>query len=86
MDCLAVHFLFMNIHFHSVDIFDDNGAAAGTTFLKSWYDWKGTVPMKDDIILLHWGPNNEETDPWRVYGRQIDGTKENVLNVFLTKV
>ena len=32
MDCLSNPFLFMNIHFHSVDIFDDNGAAAGTTF------------------------------------------------------
>ena len=79
-------FLNMTLHFHSIDIFDDNGSAAGTTFLKSWYNWKGVIPVKDDIILLHWGINNEETDPWKVYGRQIDGTQEDAINIFLTKV
>ena len=76
----------INIHFHSVDIFDDNGGCAGKQFLKTWWNWKGVIPQNGDIVLLHWGKHSEEEDAWKVIGRTISGLQENDLNLFLTQV
>ena len=76
----------ININFYSVDIFDDNGGCAGKQFLKSWWNWTGVIPQKDDIVLLHWGNNSEEEDAWKVIGRSISGKNEKSLSLFLTQV
>lgn len=76
----------ITIHYHSIDIFDDNGAAAGKQFLKTWWNWKGIVPQKGDIVVLHWGDNSEEAETWRVASRVISGTKEGEVNIYLTKI
>lgn len=77
----------MNIHFHTIDIFDDKGAAAGSMFLKTWYDWKGELPHINDIVILHWDENGKDVkDPYKVKLREIDGAFPNVLNVFVSKV
>lgn len=66
-------------------MFDDEGIAASTQFLKTWYNWKGEIPQKDDIVVLHWGNNSEESEPWKVICRQISGTKPKEIKIFVSK-
>ena len=76
----------ITIHFISIDIFDDDGAAAGKEYLKTWWNWKGVIPEKNDIVTLHWGDYSEESDTWKVAGRSISGTKEGEITIYLTKI
>ena len=78
----------MNINFFSIDIFDDNGNAAGAEFLKTWYSWKGVVPNQGDIVKLHWGNDEEtkETEAWKVIMRSISGTTPNTIDIFCSRL
>ena len=77
----------MNINFYSIDIFDDNGKAAGKKFLKSWFNWKGAVPQEGDIILLHWHEQDGTAEEaWRVVTRVINGEDPKKLEVFMTQL
>lgn len=53
--------------------------------LKTWWDWQGVIPQVGDVIILHWGPNSEEEDPWKVTSRIISGTEEKKLTLVLDK-
>ena len=69
----------IDIHYSYID------ADGSKKFLKTWWDWAGPIPQKDDVVVLHWGDNSEETDPWIVAGRIISGTNEKTLNIILKK-
>ena len=76
----------VNLQFLSIDMFDDEGIAASTQYLKSWFGWKGVVPQKDDIVILHWGDKAEEAEAWKVVMREISGTKPNDVRIFVSRV
>lgn len=52
-------------------------------YLKTWPNWTGVIPNKDDILILHFGDNNEEVLYYRVIGRAIDGTKSDRIGIYL---
>lgn len=74
----------MNIHFISIDMFDDDGIAAGTQFLTTWYGWKGTIPEKDDVVILNWAKTGKEA--WKVVMREIDSADSLSIKMFVSRV
>ena len=43
-------------------------------YIKQWPNWSGVVPALGDVVVLHYGDNNEEERPYQVRHRVIDGT------------
>lgn len=57
------------LHFYAL------GECNRREYLKDWVNWSGEVPNRGDIVLIHFGDNNEEDYKYRVVGRIIDGRK-----------
>ena len=51
--------------------------------IKQWPNWSGEIPQKDDIVILHFGDNNEEERRYIVQRRMIDGTRPDKVYVEL---
>lgn len=43
-------------------------------YIKQWPNWSGVVPCINDVVLIHWGDNNEMEDEYTVKGKIISGT------------
>lgn len=43
-------------------------------YLKQWPNWSGEIPQKGDVVLLHFGDNNEIEERYIVQRRVISGT------------
>lgn len=52
----------------TLEFIDSNGV-----YIKQWPNWDGEIPQKFDIVLIHFGDNNEEEIPYCVHNRIISG-------------
>ena len=43
--------------------FYENGSGL---LIKQWPNWSGVVPSVDDLVVLHYGDDNEYTEAYRV--------------------
>ena len=60
---------------------DDTGE-----FIKQWPNWTGVVPAVGDMVVLHYGDNNEEERTYTVSLRVIDGTRPDFICLFIKKI
>lgn len=51
--------------------------------IKQWPNWSGVVPALGDVVVLHYGDNNEEERPYLVRHRVIDGTKSDIVKIYI---
>jgi len=51
---------------------------------KDWVNWSGEVPQKGDVVLIHFGDNDEEEYKYRVVGRIIDGGKPEDVDIIVS--
>ena len=54
-------------------------------FIKQWPNWTGVVPAVGDVVVLHFGDYNDESRPYTVCLRMIDGTKPDFIKIFIKK-
>ena len=56
--------------------------------IKTWvnveYDRRG-VPMAGDIVVLHWGDYNEESERYTVLRRVFDGTRTESVDIIVKR-
>ena len=52
-------------------------------YIKQWSNWSGVVPVLGDVVVLHYGDNNEEERPYLVKYRVIDGTKSDIVKIYI---
>ena len=55
-------------------------------YLKQWYNWTGEIPQKGDIVVLHYGDNNEFHDEYEVLFRKISGTEPDKIIVDVKRI
>ena len=61
------------------------GECGERKYLRDWVNWSGEVPNRGDIVLIHFGDDNEKEYKYRVVGRIIDGRKPDDIDVSLMK-
>ncbi|MBR3647099.1 MAG: hypothetical protein IKN59_01745 [Paludibacteraceae bacterium] len=54
-------------------------------FIKQWPNWTGVVPAVGDVVVVHFGDNNEKLCLYTVCRRIIDGTKPDYIKIFIRK-
>lgn len=52
-------------------------------YIKQWPNWSGVVPALGDVVVLHYGDNNEEERTYQVRHRVIDGTKSDIVKIYI---
>ena len=52
-------------------------------FIKQWPNWSGVVPAVGDMVVLHYGDDNEEEYDYIVKMRVIDGTRPDSIKLFI---
>ena len=52
-------------------------------YIKQWPNWSGVVPALGDVVVLHYGDNNEEERSYLVRHRVIDGTKPVIVKIYI---
>lgn len=55
-------------------------------YLKDWVNWTGEVPNRGDIVLIHFGDNNEKEYKYRVVYRVIDGCRHEDIDIIVSLV
>ena len=55
-------------------------------YIKQWPNWSGVVPAVGDVVILHYGDNNEEERPNKVRHRVIDGTKPDSVKIYIEEL
>ena len=63
--------------------FWENGTG---TFIKQWPNWTGAVPVAGDVVLLHFGDDNEEERSYIVRFRVVSGTSPDHIKLFIEKL
>jgi len=63
--------------------FYENGTGI---YIKQWPNWTGVVPAVGDLVVLHYGDDNEEAVPYRVRLRVIDGTRPDYIKIFIERI
>ena len=63
--------------------FYENGTGK---FIKQWPNWSGEVPVVGDMVLLHFGDDNEEECENIVKLRVIDGTRPEYVKIFIEEI
>ena len=63
--------------------FYENGT---DNYIKQWPNWTGVVPAVGDLVVLHYGDDNEEAVPYRVRLRVIDGTRPDFIKIFIERI
>ena len=58
---------------------------ASCKFIKQWPNWTGVIPAVGDVVILHYGDNNEESVPYKVCKRVIDGTRPDYIQIYIEK-
>lgn len=65
------------LHFYAL------GECGEKKYLRDWVNWSGEVPNRGDIVLIHFGDNNEKEYKYRVVGRVFDGRKSNDIYIIV---
>ena len=73
-----VIFIMKQLHFYVL------GECGEKKYLRDWVNWTGEVPQRGDIVLIHFGDNNEEEYKYRVVGRIIDGRKPDDVDIVVS--
>ena len=68
------------LHFYAL------GECREKKYLRDWVNWNGEVPQRGDIVLVHFGYNNEEEYKYRVVGRVIDGRKPDDIDIIVSLI
>ena len=68
------------LHFYEL------GNCGEFNYLKDWVNWTGEIPLRGDVVLMHFGDYNEHEEKYRVMSRVIDGTSPDDINVFVRKL
>ena len=55
-------------------------------FIKQWPNWTGVVPAVGDMVVLHYGDDNEEERTYTVRLRVIDGTRPERIDLYIDEV
>ncbi len=55
-------------------------------FIKQWPNWSGVVPAVGDMVVLHYGDDNEEEYTYTVRLRVIDGTRPDRIGLYIDEV
>ena len=55
-------------------------------FIKQWPNWTGVVPAVGDVVVLHYGDNNEEERTYTVRLRVIDGTRPERIDLYIDEI
>lgn len=63
--------------------FYENGS---DLLIKQWPNWSGVVPAVGDVVVLHFGDNNEEEQGYIVKMRVIDGTRPDYIKIFIERL
>ena len=63
--------------------FHENGSGL---IIKQWPNWSGVVPSVDDLVVLHYGDDNEYAEAYRVRLRVIDGTRPDYIKIFIERL
>ena len=62
------------------------GECGEKKYLRDWVNWTGVVPNMGDIVLIHFGDNNEDEHKYRVVGRVIDGRKPDDVGIVVSLI
>lgn len=63
--------------------FYENGTGK---FIKQWPNWTGVVPAVGDMVVLHYGDDNEEEYTYMVRLRVIDGMRPDHIGLYIDEV
>lgn len=55
-------------------------------FIKQWPNWSGVVPAVGDMVVLHYGDDNEEEYTYMVRLRVIDGTRPDHISLYIDEI
>jgi hypothetical protein len=55
-------------------------------YIKQWPNWSGVVPALNDVVVLHYGDNNEDERTYLVKYRVIDGTKSDNVKIYIEEI
>lgn len=55
-------------------------------FIKQWPNWTGVVPAVGDMVVLHYGDDNEEECTYTVRLRVIDGTRPERIDLYIDEI
>lgn len=55
-------------------------------FIKQWPNWSGVVPSVGDMVVLHYGDDNEEEITYMVRLRVIDGTRPDRIDLYIDEI
>ena len=55
-------------------------------YIKQWPNWNGVVPALGDVVALHHGDDNEEERLYQVRHRVIDGTKSDIVKIYIEEM
>lgn len=53
-------------------------------YLRDWVNWSGEVPSKDDVVILHFGDDNENEQRYKVLYRVFDGRKSEHIDIIVS--
>lgn len=70
----------IQLHFYTL------GECSKRKYLKDWVNWTGEIPKKGDIVLIHFGDENENEYKYHVIGRVIDGRKPNDIAIIVSLI
>lgn len=68
------------LHFYAL------GECSEKKYLRDWVNWTGEVPMIGDIVLIHFGDNNEKEYKYRVVCRVIDGRYPASIDIIVSLI
>lgn len=63
--------------------FYENGTGK---FIKQWPNWSGVVPAVGDMVVLHYGDDNEDEYTYMVRLRVIDGTRPDRIDLYIDEI
>lgn len=63
--------------------FYENGTGK---YIKSWNWWDNLVPVVGDVVVLHFGDDNEHEVGYNVRMRVIDGANPGIVKLFVEKI
>lgn len=60
--------------------------AGSGDYIKDWPNWTGVVPAVGDMVVLHYGDDNEEEYTYTVRLRVIDGTRPERIDLYIDEI